>query len=694
MSDDEIFFAALELETEEQRAELLNGRCCQDPEQRERVQRLLETHRRMQAPEQTQPSILDRSALVFQTFASTEELLPGHRVGKYILREQIGEGATSLVFRATQTAPLEGDVALKVLKQGMDSQRIMARFGLEHQVIGRLEHPGITRVLDVGVHDTGRPFFAMELVPDALTITRYAARFQLGLRDRIQLLIATCEIIQHAHQRGIIHRDIKPSNILIEGTDCMDPKPRIIDFGIAKIVLSDDDSNGFTTHGDRFGTPAYMSPEQALSSSSSLDIRSDVYSLGVVLYELLTGTTPRQASNASPHLAWTSESFWQYEIPSPSQMLQQPLKSSLSSIRELDLIVLKAIAREKAERYQTVADLHRDLQRYLDGEPIEAAGAGFFYRAKKLIAKNLTLSLATAITLITIIGTSILTASFALRAQKAEADVRLQLQETLNAQQALVRARDRAEAAMRQSQSLLRVFQVQTATDTSLTRFLTQQLEDAQLGRTAGQATDAPTINLQVGVLTQPHERLIVRGDWQWASSRFPTDLINTSFRLSSREAAQALPNSLVQTQSALSHPAKQSLGSQSHGDPQTALDRDSLQTILLEELRKMLPARDPFIAEVLDNCGLQALEQSQPEAAVQRFEESVEIWGSSPQYPMNLAQSQLFLAEAHLMNGQIVLARSLLNEAGKTLSQLPPADPEVAALANFLAQIQSKTER
>ncbi len=714
MSDDEIFCEALELEVEAEQLALIETLCAEDSEQRKRILTLLETHRQLHSSGEDSQSILDKPDVVFQAFSGDDDLNPGKQVGKYLLCELIGQGATSLVFRAKQLMPMEREVALKLLKPGMDSQRILARFGLEQQVIRRLEHPGITRVYEAGFQDNGRPFFAMELVPSPLTITEYAERFGLDLRRRIELIMATCEIVQHAHQRGVIHRDLKPSNILMEGVPQSLPKPRIIDFGIAKVMQPGEDTGRFTTVGDRFGTPAYMSPEQALMSASSLDIRSDVYSLGVVLYELITGGTPRKVSSHSAvEPPWTTEAYWQYEVLPPSRVRLSQAQSRVNSRwlkrggvlqgddhsekrpsgseRELDLIVLKAIAKDRQDRYQTVADLQRDLQRYLNGEPIEIAGLGLFYRTTKWINRNRTISIAAAVTLLTIILTSILTSSYAYRAYQAEHQVRLKLTETLNAQKELLFERDRAKEAMWRSQSLLRVFQVQTVTDRSLARFFKQMVEAAQRGQIEGLDPDRPLFTIEVEVLTKPHERLIVQGDWRWASDRFPTEIINTSFQISSREAAQAISESQVKTQSTQRSSMEPNPEIAKSKSSDVAKNREQLQTILLEELRAILPDDDPFIAEVLDNCGLQALERKTPLEAERFLKESVRIWGMNQKYLENLVQSQLFLAQAYLRNGQLSQSEIVLKEAGDSLLGISKDSPYFLPLSELHRSLQTE---
>lgn len=729
MSDDEIFCAALELETEAKQRELVESCCEGDTEQLQRVWELLSTNRQMQGSDDDNQSILDRPDAVFQAFSGGNELMPGKQIGKYVLGELIGQGATSLVFRARQLKPVVREVALKLLKPGMDSQRILARFGLEHQVIERLEHPGVTPVYDVGVQDNGRPFFAMELVPDPLNITEYVERFALDLRSRVQLMIATCDIVQHAHQRGVIHRDLKPSNILIEGVAQAFPKPRIIDFGIAKIMQPSESSSNFTTLGDRFGTPAYMSPEQALLPAGSVDIRSDVYSLGAILYELLTGLTPRTASIASTiELSWTSSAYWEYEIKAPSRtnrlqttpqkrppllkrILQTPRgqhseMAASGTLQELDWITLKAIAKDPQDRYQTVADMQRDLQRFLNGEPVEAAGPSLAYRVKKLINRNRNISIAATVTLLTIIITSVMTTSYAFQAHDAQQQAQLQLQETLDAQQALLLERDRAEESMRQSQSLLRVFQVQAVTLRSLTRYTKQVIDASQIALQEGQSVNGTSPKIDVEVLTTPHNRLIVKGDWTWASGNFPAEIINASFQLSSREAAQAvtpLQERLPYAQNGEKRVSLQASQQQpiQHGTdhpdaPPGAKSRtpgqwEPFQVVLLEELRAVLPNNDPFIAEVLDNCGLLALERNVPADAALSLTESIRIWEQCKSYPANLAQSQLFLAEALCRLGRSEDAESLLDKTSKSLDRIPAENPDIPALRQLQHQLRTQ---
>ena len=305
------------------------------------------------------------------------------------------------------------------------------------------------------------------------------------------------------------------------------------------------------------------------------------------------------------------------------------------------------------------------------------------YRWRKLVSRNRGVSASIGVVFITIIATSILTTSYAFRAQNAEQQVRNQLQKTLDTQQQLLLERDRAEEAMRQSQSLLRVFQVQSVTDRSLSRFLKQLLESAQRGHVQPQPSSSSEVTDQVEVLTKPHDRLIVRGDWSWASSRFATEVVNTSFQLNSREAAQALSLHTPSSEPSARNPIQSPIPIEPAEDYQSK-NRESLQHLLLEELRLVLPQNDPFIAEVLDNCGLQALDKNRLDEAQKFQSESVSIWEQCPKYPSNLAQSELFLAETYLRQEQRSLAESLLNKASQTLGTIPDDAPHRAELRQF----------
>jgi non-specific serine/threonine protein kinase/serine/threonine-protein kinase len=327
---------------------------------------------------------------------------PGTVIGPYKLLEQIGEGGMGVVFAAEQTAPIRRKVALKIIKPGMDTRRVIARFEAERQALALMDHPNIAKVLDAGATVTGRPYFVMELIK-GIPLTEYCDAVQLTPRARLELLVPVCQAIQHAHQKGIIHRDIKPSNVLVALYDGQ-PVPRVIDFGVAKAVDQRlTDHTLFTEHGAIIGTLEYMSPEQAENSAVDVDTRSDIYALGILLYELLTGTTPldrqqvRQADfsevlrrireedapKLSARLSKTDKLIWL-----AARRGTEPLKLARLMRGELDWIAMKALEKNRNRRYATANDLAHDLQRYLAGEAVEAGPPTTAYRVRKYVHKH------------------------------------------------------------------------------------------------------------------------------------------------------------------------------------------------------------------------------------------------------------------------------------------------------------------
>src|SRR5437773_8629601 len=290
-SEDEIFEAALQQATREKRATYLNEACGDDARLRERVEALLNAHDQAGEFLEQPPAGVSAKTFVVTTAMVPVTEGPGDRIGRYKLRENLGEGGCGVVYVAEQEEPVRRRVALKVIKLGMDTKQVVARFEAERQALALMDHPNIAKVFDAGATETGRPYFVMELV-EGIKITEYCDRNDLTRRERLDLFIQVCRAIQHAHQKGIIHRDIKPSNVLVATQDGV-PVPKVIDFGIAKATqgrLIDD--TVFTAFEQFLGTPAYMSPEQAQVGGLDVDTRSDIYSLGVLLYELLTGRTP------------------------------------------------------------------------------------------------------------------------------------------------------------------------------------------------------------------------------------------------------------------------------------------------------------------------------------------------------------------------------------------------------------------
>jgi serine/threonine protein kinase len=338
--------------------------------------------------------------------------------GKYKLVEKIGEGGMGSVFMAQQTEPVKRAVAVKVIKAGMDSKAVLARFEAERQALATMDHPNIAKVLDAGTTNGGRPFFVMELVKGT-PVTRYCDEHKLTPRQRLELFVPVCQAIQHAHQKGIIHRDIKPSNVLVAMYDDR-PVPKVIDFGVAKAAgQSLTDRTLMTGFGAVVGTPEYMSPEQASLNNLDIDTRSDVYSLGVLLYELLTGTTPVDKKSLGQAALWeVLRIVREVDVPRPSAKLStidtlpsvaanrgtEPARLSRLMKGELDWLVMKALEKDRTRRYDTANGLARDIQRYLADEVVEARPPSVGYRLSKFVRRHKGQVLAACLVLLALLG--------------------------------------------------------------------------------------------------------------------------------------------------------------------------------------------------------------------------------------------------------------------------------------------------
>jgi tetratricopeptide (TPR) repeat protein len=322
---------------------------------------------------------------------------PGDRIGRYKLLEQIGEGGCGIVYVAEQEQPVRRRIALKIIKLGMDTRQVIARFEAERQALALMDHPNISQIHDAGTTENGRPYFAMELVR-GLKITDYCEQNQVSTRERLDLFIQVCRAIQHAHQKGVIHRDIKPSNILVASDNGV-PVPKVIDFGIAKATQGRLTNQTVYTAFEQFiGTPAYMSPEQAQLTMQDIDTRSDIYSLGVLLYELLTGTTPFDAKELlSKGLDEMRRTIREVEPAKPSTRLRNTAATA-APVRavtphsplatDLDWIVMKCLEKDRARRYETANGLATDVARHLNNEAIIARPPSKLYRLQKAAQRN------------------------------------------------------------------------------------------------------------------------------------------------------------------------------------------------------------------------------------------------------------------------------------------------------------------
>ena len=397
LDEEAIFHVARGLADLDLRSTYLDQVCSGDQALRERVEALLDVHEKEQNFLKSSP---EPGPTVDQTPISEA---PGHQIGRYKLLQKIGEGGFGVVYMAEQERPVRRKVALKIIKPGMDTHAVVARFEAERQALALMDHPNISRVLDGGATESGRPYFVMELVK-GVPITEYCDKNQLSAHDRLELFLAVCQAVQHAHQKGIIHRDIKPSNMLVTLHDGQ-PVVKVIDFGVAKAINQQlTEKTLFTAFGQMVGTPQYMSPEQAEMSGLDVDTRSDIYSLGVLLYELLTGTTPLEGERLrTAGYAEMQRIIREEEPPKPSTRLSgsgerlaviakhrsaTPERLHRLVRGDLDWIVMKALEKDRGRRYETASSLADDIRRFIEDEPVTARRPSATYRLTKFTKRN------------------------------------------------------------------------------------------------------------------------------------------------------------------------------------------------------------------------------------------------------------------------------------------------------------------
>ncbi|MCF7763641.1 MAG: protein kinase [Verrucomicrobia bacterium] len=461
MNEQDLFSKATAIHDAEDRAAFLQAACDGNPELRRKVDAYL-----AEGPTEAGPSgNLDFNKLPPRMEDTRGFETPGYQIGPYKLLEKLGEGGFGSVWAAEQREPVRRRVALKIIKLGMDTQQVVARFEAERQALAMMDHPNIAKVLDAGATETGRPFFAMELVK-GVPITRYCDEFQMGAVGRLELFIKVCQAIQHAHQKGIIHRDIKPSNVLVTLHDG-EPVPKVIDFGISKATHQElTERTVYTQHSQFMGTPAYMSPEQAGTSGLDIDTRSDIYSLGVLLYELLTGRTPLDSNTLMS--AGYDEMLRRIKEEEPTKpstkisSLNRQERAVIAGKRkldadqlsrflrgELDWIVLKTLEKDRTRRYETANALASDIRRYLDNEPVLAVAPSVFYKVRKFAQRNkLAFAAGAAVTVALLGGLGLSIFSFAREKQARELAERSE-GEAIEARKEVELQRDDADRARR-----------------------------------------------------------------------------------------------------------------------------------------------------------------------------------------------------------------------------------------------------
>ena len=521
-----LFVAASNFSTAEERRAFLEFACRDDEARLKRLEVLLEARGEAEEFFEFQPEVEP----VQETPGEGEGGL-GARIGPYRLIDRIGAGGCGVVYLAEQLEPVKRKVALKIIRLGMDTESVIARFSMEREALALMDHPNIARVLDAGTTASGRPFFVMELV-DGERITDYCDRKRLGLRERLELFTRVCEAIQHAHQKGVIHRDIKPSNVLVRDHEDR-PEPKIIDFGIAKATAGGfEEDVTYTKVGQLVGTPAYMSPEQA-EGGVDIDTRSDIYSLGAMLCELLTGRAPFSPEQFKDRGPDEIRSILRAEETGmPSNRLRGASKDEIGKIAEfraadpqrlpgllegdLDWIVMKAIEKDRGRRYETANGLAMDVQRYLNEEPVLARPPSRGYLLMKLVRRNRIAFAAGSVAMFGLVaGFGVSTWLFLREKDAREEQVRLRgiaEQARVNAEQ----ARANEEALRKNAEAADRVNQA-----TVLLRYDANRLAEVDQLLEGVTPDQVPRSWDVADMLKKVAEWNLMQGRWEAAAERF-----------------------------------------------------------------------------------------------------------------------------------------------------------------------------
>lgn len=484
----DLFLDAMEIESSSKRKLFLEKACCEDQDLLDRLSQLLKLHEEAgdflkgkgkegaQSTEVSEP----QTRIVKP---DSEEL--GTVIGRYKLLQQIGEGGFGIVYMAEQREPIRRKIALKIIKLGMDTKQVVARFEAERQALAMMDHTNIAKVLDGGATDTGRPYFVMELVR-GVPVIEFCDENKLSTEDRLRLFIEVCQAIHHAHQKGVIHRDIKPSNILVTMHNDR-AVPKVIDFGIAKATQHElTEKTVFTRYNEFMGTPAYMSPEQAQFSGLDIDTRTDIYSLGVLLCELLTGRTPFDSKELlnegydslrkiirekdPPKPSTQLSTFSSDELKMAAEKRQSDPGRLWHTVRgDLDWIVLKSLEKDRSRRYESALALAGDVQNFLDDEPVSAVAPSVGYRFRKFARRNRKTLVASIAVMASLIGGTVVSSVMAYRAIHAEHTVRELLDKEFD-------ARKKSQEAERDAREAQELAKNEAAVAAAVNRFLNEDL--------------------------------------------------------------------------------------------------------------------------------------------------------------------------------------------------------------------------